>query len=206
MSTEAVKLKRGHVCHWSFQKWRTKMPSGVQWISGLSRGVATRVALRLFVVLLCVLITLLMAILNFVSSSSDFMIGCLSVPFPITQRFICAPLLSSVLLQVFLPGNNCTEITNGTELEGLKLYTVPVRSLKSSNHMLVSFAIKTGTLLYFHMCIQKGFLVIVHILYFLFVILINIFTCFSAHATTLPSVPSTTCTAVCWPCWERPCS
>lgn len=48
------------------------MPSGIQWISGLSRGVATRVALRLFVVLLCVLITLLMAILNFVSSSSDF--------------------------------------------------------------------------------------------------------------------------------------
>lgn len=49
------------------------MPSGIQWISGLSRGIATRVALRLFVVLLCVLITLLMAILNFVSSSSDFM-------------------------------------------------------------------------------------------------------------------------------------
>lgn len=46
------------------------MPSGIQWISGLSRGVATRVALRLFVVFLCVLITLLMAILNFVSSSS----------------------------------------------------------------------------------------------------------------------------------------
>ncbi|TWW63515.1 adenylate cyclase type 4-like [Takifugu flavidus] len=73
------------------EKWRTKMPSGIQWISGLSRGVATRVALRLFVVLLCVLITLLMAILNF----------------------------------VLLPGNNCTAITNGTELAGLKLYTVP---------------------------------------------------------------------------------
>uniref|UniRef100_H3CDG0 adenylate cyclase n=1 Tax=Tetraodon nigroviridis TaxID=99883 RepID=H3CDG0_TETNG len=73
------------------EKWRTKMPSGIQWISGLSRGVATRVVLRLFVVLLCVLITLLMAFLNF----------------------------------VFLPGNNCTEITNGTVVEGLKLYTVP---------------------------------------------------------------------------------
>lgn len=116
------------------------MPSGIQWISGLSRGVATRVTLRLFVVLLCVLITLLMAILNFVSSSSDFMIWSLSLLFPIIHRFICSSLLSSILLQVFLPGNNCTVITNGTELEALKLYTVPVRSLK--NHMLVSFAMK----------------------------------------------------------------
>lgn len=74
------------------EKWRSKMPLGVQWISGLSRGVSTRAALRLFVVTLCVLITLLMAILNF----------------------------------VFLPGNNCTSIiSNRTELEGLKLYTVP---------------------------------------------------------------------------------
>ncbi|TDG99549.1 hypothetical protein EPR50_G00195420 [Perca flavescens] len=73
------------------EKWRSKMPLNVQWISGLSRGVATKAALRLFVVTLCVLITLLMAILNF----------------------------------VFLPGNNCTSITNRTELEGLKLYTVP---------------------------------------------------------------------------------
>ncbi|GLD64677.1 adenylate cyclase type 4-like protein [Lates japonicus] len=47
------------------QKWRSKMPVGVQWISGLSRGIATRAALRLFVVTLSVLITLLMAILNF---------------------------------------------------------------------------------------------------------------------------------------------
>ncbi|CAJ1085887.1 adenylate cyclase type 2-like [Xyrichtys novacula] len=47
------------------EKWRTKMPVGIQWISGLSRGVSTRAALRLFVVSLCVLITLLMAILNF---------------------------------------------------------------------------------------------------------------------------------------------
>uniref|UniRef100_UPI0037E82EFE adenylate cyclase type 4-like n=1 Tax=Semicossyphus pulcher TaxID=241346 RepID=UPI0037E82EFE len=73
------------------EKWRSKMPVGVQWISGLSRGVSTRAALRLFVVALCVLITLLMAILNF----------------------------------VFLPGNNCTAIVNRTELEDLKLYTVP---------------------------------------------------------------------------------
>lgn len=53
-----------------------------------------------------------------------------------------ALMLSSLLLQVFLPGNNCTLITNGTEVEGLKLYTVPVRPLKSSNHLPVSFAMK----------------------------------------------------------------
>ncbi|XP_051256714.1 adenylate cyclase type 4 [Dicentrarchus labrax] len=73
------------------EKWRSKMPLSVQWISGLSRGVSTRAALRLFVVTLCVLITLLMAILNF----------------------------------VFLPGNNCTSITNRTEMEGLRLYNGP---------------------------------------------------------------------------------
>ncbi|KAM6894270.1 adenylate cyclase type 2 [Lycodopsis pacificus] len=47
------------------EKWRSKMPLSVQWISGLSRGVSSRAALRLFVVILCVLITLLMAILNY---------------------------------------------------------------------------------------------------------------------------------------------
>ncbi|XP_008277916.1 adenylate cyclase type 4 [Stegastes partitus] len=73
------------------EKWRSKMPLSVQWISGLSRGVSTRAALRVFVVTLCTLITLLMAILNF----------------------------------FFLPGNNCTSIANRTELEALKLYTVP---------------------------------------------------------------------------------
>ncbi|TKS93118.1 Adenylate cyclase type 2 [Collichthys lucidus] len=73
------------------EKWRPKMPVGVQWISGLSRGVSTRAALRLFVVTLCVLITLLMGILNL----------------------------------YFLPGRNCTVIANTTELEGLKLYTLP---------------------------------------------------------------------------------
>uniref|UniRef100_A0AAX7VM61 Adenylate cyclase type 4 n=1 Tax=Astatotilapia calliptera TaxID=8154 RepID=A0AAX7VM61_ASTCA len=46
------------------EKWRSKMPVGVQWISGLSRGVATRAVLRLFVIIICVLITLLMAMLN----------------------------------------------------------------------------------------------------------------------------------------------
>ncbi|XP_022072590.2 adenylate cyclase type 4-like [Acanthochromis polyacanthus] len=73
------------------EKWRSKMPLSVQWISGLSRGVSTRAALRVFVVTFCVLIVLLMAILNF----------------------------------LFLPGNNCTSIANRTELEALKLYTVP---------------------------------------------------------------------------------
>uniref|UniRef100_A0A8C3ACH9 adenylate cyclase n=1 Tax=Cyclopterus lumpus TaxID=8103 RepID=A0A8C3ACH9_CYCLU len=52
-----------------FQKWRTKMPLSVQWISSLSRSVSSRAALRLFVSVLCVLTTLIMAILNYVSSS-----------------------------------------------------------------------------------------------------------------------------------------
>ncbi|XP_028993155.1 adenylate cyclase type 2-like [Betta splendens] len=73
------------------EKWRSKIPSGVDWITGVSRGISTRAALRLFVVVLCVLITLLMAILNF----------------------------------FFQPGNNCTSITNQTELEGMKLYNLP---------------------------------------------------------------------------------
>ncbi|XP_040037275.2 adenylate cyclase type 2 [Gasterosteus aculeatus] len=73
------------------EKWRTKMPLSVQWISRLSHGVSKRAALRLFVVVLCILITLLMAILNY----------------------------------SFLPGNNCTLITNITELEGFNLYTGP---------------------------------------------------------------------------------
>ncbi|KAI9546251.1 hypothetical protein NQZ68_028687 [Dissostichus eleginoides] len=73
------------------EKWRSKMPLGVQWISGLSSGVSSRAALRLFVVVLCLLITLLMAFLNL----------------------------------IFIPGNNCTSITNGKELEDLQLYSVP---------------------------------------------------------------------------------
>lgn len=47
------------------EKWRTKMPGGLQWVSGLSRGVSTRAALRLFVVVLCLLMMLLMAVLNY---------------------------------------------------------------------------------------------------------------------------------------------
>ncbi|XP_035530834.1 adenylate cyclase type 2-like [Morone saxatilis] len=58
------------------EKWRSKMPLSVQWISGLSRGVSTRAALRLFVVTLCVLITLLMAILNFVFLPGN---NCMSI-------------------------------------------------------------------------------------------------------------------------------
>ncbi|XP_068163759.1 adenylate cyclase type 2-like [Antennarius striatus] len=73
------------------EKMRSKMPLGIQWFTGLSRGVSTRAVLRIFVVTLGVLITLLMAFLNI----------------------------------VFLPGNNCTSITNRTELEELNLYTVP---------------------------------------------------------------------------------
>ncbi|XP_062300894.1 adenylate cyclase type 2-like [Scomber scombrus] len=73
------------------EKWRSKMPLSVQWISSLSRGVSTRAALRLFVVSLCVLITLLMAVLNL----------------------------------YFLPGDDCNPNANRTELESLRLHTVP---------------------------------------------------------------------------------
>ncbi|XP_029943847.1 adenylate cyclase type 4 [Salarias fasciatus] len=48
------------------EKWRSKMPQSVQWISGLSRSLSTNAAFRLFLIILCVLITLLMAILNYV--------------------------------------------------------------------------------------------------------------------------------------------
>ncbi|KAM4612139.1 adenylate cyclase type 2 [Polymixia lowei] len=47
------------------ERWRSKMPLSVQWISGLSRRVSSRAALRLLVICLCLLITLLMAVLNF---------------------------------------------------------------------------------------------------------------------------------------------
>lgn len=40
------------------------------------------------------------------------------------QHIIC------FLLKVFLPGNNCTALTNRTELEDLKLYTGPVSTFK----------------------------------------------------------------------------
>ncbi|KAK5848238.1 hypothetical protein PBY51_005870 [Eleginops maclovinus] len=58
------------------EKWRSKMPLGVQWISGLSRSVSSRAALRLFVVILCLLITLLMAFLNLIFIPGD---GCTSI-------------------------------------------------------------------------------------------------------------------------------
>lgn len=45
-------------------------------------------------------------------------------------------------------------------MEGLKLYTVPVRFLKSSNHVLVSFATKQELLLHFHIRIQTDTLFI----------------------------------------------
>ncbi|XP_077356482.1 adenylate cyclase type 2 isoform X2 [Festucalex cinctus] len=48
------------------RKWNSKIPSRINWISGLSRGVSNKAALRLFIVCLSLLITLLMAILNFV--------------------------------------------------------------------------------------------------------------------------------------------
>ncbi|KAJ8382516.1 hypothetical protein SKAU_G00032940 [Synaphobranchus kaupii] len=47
------------------QRWRSKMPQGVQWVTSLSQLVSTRVALRFFLVSFCLLITLLMAVLNF---------------------------------------------------------------------------------------------------------------------------------------------
>lgn len=53
------------------QRWDSKMPSSLQWISGLSRGLATQAVLRLFLVILCVLITLLMAILNYIFLPGD---------------------------------------------------------------------------------------------------------------------------------------
>lgn len=160
-------------CYRCFQKWRAKMPSGIQWISGLSRGVATRVVLRLFVVLLCLLITLLMAILNFVSSSSDF--ECVPFPAaPLIRRFIYGRPFPSVLIQVLLPGNNCTALTNGTELEGLKLYTVPVRFFEKLQRTGIVCS-ETGTFLHFLTCIQTDSLFIGVILYFLPVAFINLF-------------------------------
>ncbi|KAK2862890.1 hypothetical protein Q5P01_002423 [Channa striata] len=128
------------------EKWRSKIPVGVHWISGLSRGVSTRAALRLFVVILCVLITLLMAVLNF----------------------------------FFLPGNNCTSITNRTELEGLKLYTVPyylyccllamlgvivfVRTCLSVKALLLTLAVVVYLALFLHVYAPRSYC-LVNLLY-----------------------------------------
>ncbi|KAM6960404.1 adenylate cyclase type 2 [Tautogolabrus adspersus] len=124
------------------EKWRTKMPLGVQWISGLSRGVSTRVVLRLFVVSLLVLMTLLMAFLNL----------------------------------VFLPGNNCTAIVNRTELEDLKLYTVPyylyccllamlgvivfVRTCMSVKMLLLTLAVVVYLALFLHVYAPRSYCLI----------------------------------------------
>lgn len=43
--------------------------------------------------------------------------------------FLCCCCCLVFVFQIFLPGNNCTSITNKTELENLKLYTVPVSTL-----------------------------------------------------------------------------
>ncbi|KAG7221479.1 hypothetical protein INR49_002454 [Caranx melampygus] len=120
------------------EKWRTKIPVGVQWISGLTRGVSNRVALRLFVVSICILINLLMAFLN----------------------------------MIFLPGNNCTNITNRTELEGLKLYTVPyylyccllamlgvivfIRTCLSVKGLLLTLAVVVYLALFIHVYAQRS--------------------------------------------------
>eukprot|EP00063_Salmo_salar_P087881 XP_014062716.1 PREDICTED: adenylate cyclase type 4-like [Salmo salar] len=53
------------VCTGYLKTWRSKIPIGLQWVTSLSQGVATRPAARLLLVCLCLLITLLMAILNF---------------------------------------------------------------------------------------------------------------------------------------------
>lgn len=115
------------------QKWRSKIPPSVQWISGLSRGVSTKAALRLFVVTLCVLITLLMAILNYVSYF-NLIVYALFCSVDLISWFI-STLIIYFILKVFLPGNNCTAITNRTELEGLRLYTGPVSTSKRTLYL-----------------------------------------------------------------------
>ncbi|KAJ8268735.1 hypothetical protein COCON_G00113420 [Conger conger] len=53
------------VCTGYLQRWRSKLPQAVLWVTSLSELISTRAVLRLLLVSLCVLITLLMAILNF---------------------------------------------------------------------------------------------------------------------------------------------
>lgn len=124
------------------EKWHSKIPSSIQWMSGLSHGVSTKVALRLFVVTLCVLITLLMAILNY----------------------------------VFLPGNNCTTLTNRTELEGLKLHTGPyylyccllamlgvivfIRTSMSVKTLLLTLAVVVYLALFLHVFAPRSYCLI----------------------------------------------
>lgn len=117
------------------QKWRSKIPPSVQWISGLSRGVSTKAALRLFVVTLCVLITLLMAILNYVSYFYLIVYALFCSVDLISWFIVQSTITIYFILKVFLPGNNCTAITNRTELEGLRLYTGPVSTSKRALYL-----------------------------------------------------------------------
>lgn len=59
------------MCCCVHQRWNSKIPPSMHWVSSLSDGVATRAALRLLLVFLCVLITLLMAFLNIVSQHTN---------------------------------------------------------------------------------------------------------------------------------------
>lgn len=51
----------------------------------------------------------------------------------------CAEHIVCFRLKVFLPGNNCTALTNRTELEELKLYTGPVSTWKNK-HLTLSLS------------------------------------------------------------------
>ncbi|CAL8377608.1 unnamed protein product [Gadus morhua 'NCC'] len=53
------------------ERWRSKMPVGIQWFSGLWRGLSSRVALRLLLLSLFLLVILLMAFLNMIFISGD---------------------------------------------------------------------------------------------------------------------------------------
>lgn len=128
------------------------MPSGIQWISGLSRGVATRVALRVFVVLLCVLITLLMAILNFVSSS-----------------FFCrSPLIHSHLWSTVSicshsgppPGEQLHSDNERDRVGGPETLHCACKVLEKLKSRAGVICNETGTLLHFHICIQTDILFI----------------------------------------------
>ncbi|RXN25026.1 adenylate cyclase type 4-like protein [Labeo rohita] len=58
------------------QRWRSKIPQSIRWVSTLFDAGAARATLRLLLVLLCLLITLLMAVLNIVFIPGD---NCLNV-------------------------------------------------------------------------------------------------------------------------------
>ncbi|XP_059932955.1 adenylate cyclase type 2-like [Gadus macrocephalus] len=58
------------------ERWRSKMPVGIQWFSGLWRGLSSRAALRLLLLSLFLLVILLMAFLNMIFISGD---NCTSI-------------------------------------------------------------------------------------------------------------------------------